>query len=275
MILLVQALDIKLSYWKSHLQSHHRGQNKDSLRSNPFGYTIIYDLFPFILCHTFVWGYNLYVILVTLYALLDYLPNLIWNLKQQRFIHFSLQKICCKVSDEYLKRNCCNKNNFQFWLQIPFEVLEVTLMFLEVIGINSKNLPYNQFYWFDESSFGWYQYLIMIRGFFTNQGIDLKKSWTWSSLIIVLIWSLLCNILCIRSFPTALIVVNTFLNMTVIKIIYSEKATKFCEISTLLLTGTTYILLLHRTKVRWRFHKILWLSQNIWTLTYNLKAWAL
>ena len=34
-------------------------------------------------------------------------------------------------------------------------------------------------------------------------------------------------------------------------------ATKFCEISTL-----QYI----QTKVRWRFRKILWPSQNIWTL---------
>ena len=124
---------------------------------------------------------GLYVILVSLYDLLDYLPNLIWNLKQQRFIHFSLQKFCCKVSDEYLKCNCCNKNNFQFWLQIPFEVLEVTLMFLEVIGINSKNLPYNQFYWFDESSFGWYQYLIVIRVFLLLN-VSTWKSWTWSSL---------------------------------------------------------------------------------------------
>ena len=40
-----------------------------------------------------------------------------------------------------------------------------------------------------------------------------------------------------------------------IKFICSEKATKFCEISILLLTGTT--------KVRWRFCKILWSSQNI------------
>ena len=44
-----------------------------------------------------------------------------------------------------------------------------------------------------------------------------------------------------------------------IKFIYSERATKFCDISTLLLTGT-------RTKVRCRFRKILWHSQIIWTL---------
>ena len=41
-----------------------------------------------------------------------------------------------------------------------------------------------------------------------------------------------------------------------IKFIYSEKATKFCEISTLLLTGTTY----DKSKVEIR--KIVWPSQN-------------
>ena len=45
-----------------------------------------------------------------------------------------------------------------------------------------------------------------------------------------------------------------------VKFIYSEKATKFCEISTLLLTGTKY------DKVRWKFRKMLWPSQNIWIL---------
>ena len=59
---------------------------------------------------------------------------------------------------------------------------------------------------------------------------------------------------------------NSFVKWTksffrLIKFIYSEKVTKFCQISTWLLTGTTY-----RTKVRWRYRKILWLSQNIWTL---------
>ena len=43
--------------------------------------------------------------------------------------------------------------------------------------------------------------------------------------------------------------------------IYFEKNAKFCEISTLLA--------IHRTKVRLRFHKTLWPSQNIWTLTYH------
>ena len=41
--------------------------------------------------------------------------------------------------------------------------------------------------------------------------------------------------------------------LPILKFIYSEKATKFCEISTLLLS----------IKVRWRFRKNLWPSQNI------------
>ena len=49
----------------------------------------------------------------------------------------------------------------------------------------------------------------------------------------------------------------------ILKFIYFEKATKFCEISTLLLTGTTKIC---RTKVSWIFRKFLWPSQNKWTL---------
>ena len=44
-----------------------------------------------------------------------------------------------------------------------------------------------------------------------------------------------------------------------LKLIYSEKATKFCEIFPLLLTACT-------SKGRGRFRKILWPSQNIWTL---------
>ena len=51
--------------------------------------------------------------------------------------------------------------------------------------------------------------------------------------------------------------------VALLKFVYSEKATKFCKISTLLLsTPGTYI----QTKVMWRFLKILWPSQNIWTL---------
>ena len=43
-----------------------------------------------------------------------------------------------------------------------------------------------------------------------------------------------------------------------LKFIYSEKATKFCEL--------TYFWLQYiRSKVRGRFRKILWPSQNIWT----------
>ena len=47
------------------------------------------------------------------------------------------------------------------------------------------------------------------------------------------------------------------LHSEVVKFIYSKNATKFCEISTLLLTTV------HKSKVRWRFRKILWPSQNI------------
>ena len=48
-----------------------------------------------------------------------------------------------------------------------------------------------------------------------------------------------------------------------LKFIYSEKATRFCKISTLLLSVCTV------DKVRWRFRKILWPSQNIRTLENN------
>ena len=40
------------------------------------------------------------------------------------------------------------------------------------------------------------------------------------------------------------------------------EATKFCK------SPPYFWLALHRIKVRWRFRKILWPSQNIWTLTY-------
>ena len=45
-----------------------------------------------------------------------------------------------------------------------------------------------------------------------------------------------------------------------VKFVYSEKATKFCEIFTLFLTVFTVV----KSKVK--IHKILWPSQNIWTL---------
>ena len=51
-----------------------------------------------------------------------------------------------------------------------------------------------------------------------------------------------------------------------LKFIYSEKATKVCEIFTLSLS---YVL---QSKIRWRFRKILWHSQNIWTIT-NCECW--
>ena len=50
------------------------------------------------------------------------------------------------------------------------------------------------------------------------------------------------------------------LKMQALKFIYFEKATKFCEIS------IYFWLPLHRTKVRWRSRKILWPSQNTWTI---------
>ena len=51
--------------------------------------------------------------------------------------------------------------------------------------------------------------------------------------------------------------------LLVVKFIYFEKATKFCEIFPFLLTAVhTYI----QSKVRGRFRKILWPSQNIRTL---------
>ena len=52
-----------------------------------------------------------------------------------------------------------------------------------------------------------------------------------------------------------------------IKFIYSEKATKFYEIFTFLLSYVVPV-------KRWRFCKILWFSQNIWTLTKtNIAIW--
>ena len=46
----------------------------------------------------------------------------------------------------------------------------------------------------------------------------------------------------------------------IVKFIYSEKATNFFEISTLLLSYVVPV------KSKWRFCKILWPSQNIWSL---------
>ena len=48
-----------------------------------------------------------------------------------------------------------------------------------------------------------------------------------------------------------------------LKFIYSEKSTNFCEIFPLLLTVCTVV-------KRGRFRKILWPSQNIWILYLNL-----
>jgi hypothetical protein len=46
----------------------------------------------------------------------------------------------------------------------------------------------------------------------------------------------------------------------IVKFIYSEKATNFFEISTLLLSYVVPV------KSKWRFCKILWPSQNMWSL---------
>ena len=54
--------------------------------------------------------------------------------------------------------------------------------------------------------------------------------------------------------------IHFILIYVLVKFIYSEKATKFCEIFTLLFFD-------FRTKVRWRFRTILWPSRNVWTLT--------
>ena len=52
-----------------------------------------------------------------------------------------------------------------------------------------------------------------------------------------------------------------YCNLLNVKFIYSENATNFAE------SSPHFWLALHRTKVRWIFRKILWPSQNIWTLT--------
>ena len=54
-----------------------------------------------------------------------------------------------------------------------------------------------------------------------------------------------------------------------LKFVYSEKATKVCKIFTVDLTGK---LALHKTNLWWRFCKILWPSQNIWTLPGRSKV---
>ena len=61
---------------------------------------------------------------------------------------------------------------------------------------------------------------------------------------------------------------ETYSVLEKVKLIYSEKATKFCEIFILLLTVCMYC----SQKVRWRFRKILWPSQNIWTFVAYLKV---
>ena len=61
-----------------------------------------------------------------------------------------------------------------------------------------------------------------------------------------------------------------FLCESLVKFIYSEKATKFFRNLPLTFIGLQYI----RSKVRGRFRKILWPSQNIWTLFQSFhKRW--
>ena len=55
----------------------------------------------------------------------------------------------------------------------------------------------------------------------------------------------------------------------VIKFIYSEKATKFCEIFPV--DFDRYYI--GRTNLRWRFRKNVWPSQNIWTLKSKRGHW--
>ena len=81
----------------------------------------------------------------------------------------------------------------------------------------------------------------------------LPKNWTLyvCSLILMLNWKFYL-------IAVVIYIVKHDVRETMINFIYSEKATKFCEISTNYFTG--------RTNNWWRFHKILWPSQNIWTL---------
>ena len=59
---------------------------------------------------------------------------------------------------------------------------------------------------------------------------------------------------------------GTTLAMFRLKFIYSEKATKFLRNLHLTFDYSTSILQYIQSKVRWRFRKILWPSQNIRTL---------
>ena len=49
-----------------------------------------------------------------------------------------------------------------------------------------------------------------------------------------------------------------------VKFIHSEKVTNFCQISTI---DLSYVVTVKSTEIlQWRFRKILWPSQNVWTL---------
>ena len=108
-------------------------------------------------------------------------------------------------------------------------------------------------------------------------GLDFSSLEIRYSLVLIMFW--LCFLQTIRIFSrresktTVWQEINKWKNLwvesqvqqcsSILKFIYSEKATKFCKISTLLLSYVVPV-----KKVRWRFRKILWPSQNIWTLNY-------
>ena len=81
-----------------------------------------------------------------------------------------------------------------------------------------------------------------------------KKSKTWQMQL--------------RQLMMLLVNINWHLYNThgILKFIYSEKATRFCEIFPLLLTECVL-----QSKVRGKFWKIWWSSQNIWTVCTAVK----
>ena len=88
---------------------------------------------------------------------------------------------------------------------------------------------------------------------------DRKKMWHYFQPCHSLVDFLLCYVKLSDIQMLNLILGHLFL---AIKFEYSEKAAKFCKISTLLL----FTVHTDTSKVRWGFCKILWPSQNIWSL---------
>ena len=64
-----------------------------------------------------------------------------------------------------------------------------------------------------------------------------------------------------------LIGIKLFLIFWCLKFIYSGRPQNLTK------SSTYFWLALHRTKVRWRFRKILWPSGNIWTLCHLANIW--